>query len=267
MKTKLSNILLVSDLDDTLLSSDKKISQGNLSAIDKLISHGGSFTVATGRAYQMAAPVIAQVPVTHPVVLYNGAAVYDFSNESFLWKCSLPDIAREHVGVVLDKFPDVGIEVLIGKSEYVLNMNDIERAHLKLENVEYTECTLDECPYNWTKVLFSVFPSHMADFSAYMLTNCSEGVDYIQSSPYFYEMLPPSINKGFAVQKFLELNGEIKTIAAIGDFSNDTEMVRMADIGFAVANATDDVKAVAKYIVSDCNNSPIADVVDILMKL
>ena len=44
--------LLVSDMDGTLLNSEKKISKENLNAIDYFVKEGGTFTVATGRMLQ-----------------------------------------------------------------------------------------------------------------------------------------------------------------------------------------------------------------------
>ena len=49
---------------------------------------------------------------------------------------------------------------------------------------------------------------------------------------------------------------------ASGDFGNDYDMVRMADLGVAVANAQQAVKDAAKLIVGDNNSSPMAQIIE-----
>ena len=46
---KFDGILLCTDLDDTLLTTDKRISDENKQAIEYFMSEGGLFTFATGR--------------------------------------------------------------------------------------------------------------------------------------------------------------------------------------------------------------------------
>ena len=54
---------------------------------------------------------------------------------------------------------------------------------------------------------------------------------------------------------------------ASGDYKNDAAMIRNANLGVAVANALDEVKAVADLVVCDNNSAPISEVIDYLEKL
>ena len=58
-----------------------------------------------------------------------------------------------------------------------------------------------------------------------------------------------------------------KTLVAIGDFYNDLEMIRTADIGVAVANAPDDIKAQADMVVCSVLEGATADLVSKLEKM
>lgn len=262
----LSNLLVVTDLDDTLLATDKSVSKANLEAIGRLVALGGHFTIATGRGYQMALPISRRLSLTAPAVLYNGAAIYDFKREEFLWRCTMPDIAKEYVRDVLETFPEVGMEVLIDREVYVLRLNEIERRHIEFEGIDYVESTLENCPGNWIKVLFTIDDAQIPAFADYMKTNHAQGVSYIQSSANYYEMLPQNISKGTACKRLAEMMGKDIKLAAIGDYNNDTEMVRLADFGFAVGNAVDEVREAADFIVSDCNHDAVAEMIDRLIQ-
>ncbi|MCH2375035.1 MAG: HAD hydrolase family protein, partial [Planctomycetes bacterium] len=49
----------------------------------------------------------------------------------------------------------------------------------------------------------------------------------------------------------------------VGDANNDLELVRSAGLGIAVANATDDLKAVADEVAEKSNNeAAVADIVE-----
>lgn len=257
----------MTDLDGTFLNDDKKISDENRSAVERLRQAGGIFTIATGRGYSMAKNMAEDIKLDFPAVVYNGAAIYDFQKEEFLWKCCLDSRAREYLQIVTKRFPDVGIEVLQEKQVYTTHINERERWHLELEKVQPVECRADEIPDGWLKVLFAGEPDLMDEVQKFIEKQHFEGVNMMRSAEFFYEMLPMNISKGYAFGKLLELTGTTtRTVAAAGDYYNDCDMVKMADIGFAVSNAIQAVKDAADVIVSDNNHNAIAEIVDYLEK-
>ena len=77
---------LFTDIDGTLLNSQKEISQENIDSIHKLVEQGGHFSVATGRCAEITFPFVDNLPINAPAILFNGAAVYDIPNRTFLHK-------------------------------------------------------------------------------------------------------------------------------------------------------------------------------------
>ena len=53
---KIADILLVSDLDGTLIGKDHQIPERNLEAIKRFKEKGGKFCVATGRSIESGRP-------------------------------------------------------------------------------------------------------------------------------------------------------------------------------------------------------------------
>ena len=72
-----SKVIIMTDLDGTLLTDDKKILPQDMEAIKRFRAGGGLFSVATGRGYSMARSVVEKLELDIPAVLFNGAAVFD----------------------------------------------------------------------------------------------------------------------------------------------------------------------------------------------
>lgn len=267
MQKPLSDMILITDLDNTLLPDSLIISDNDINGIEKLRSLGGDFTFATGRSHPLALPQAKALKIHEPAIIYNGAVVYDFGKDEYLWSTSLPATSRYYVKEVLDNFPDVAVEVLLGKDVHIIRNNEYEQQHVKREKIKYTESSLDELPFDgWTKVLFPQSPDNVDKFAEFMLDLNADDVSFVSSSPIFFEMLPSNISKSTAVTKMLELtNRKHKKVYAVGDYYNDLEMIRDADIGFAVEDAPDEVRAVADVIVAKCDDGGFTEVINYII--
>ena len=72
-----SDVLLTVDYDRTLTAPDSTIPERNIAAIRWFIENGGTFTVNTGRSVPLTTVFRDIVPTNAPLLLYNGAAIYD----------------------------------------------------------------------------------------------------------------------------------------------------------------------------------------------
>ena len=199
-----------------------------------------------------------------PAAIFNGSAVDDFRQEKFLWQSEVTQRARDYVRLVMERFPDVGIEVLHKHTVYVPALNDVERAHMALENVQADTCRVSDIPgEGWLKVLFAYPEEKMPELAAFIDEHCSEGTNRVLSAPVFYELLPTGVSKAYGYKQLLRVIGEEKrfTVAA-GDYPNDAEMVRQANLGVAVSNAHDEVKAAADIIIGSNNENPMTQIIE-----
>lgn len=254
----------MTDLDGTLLTDDKRITDRDMAAIKDFRSKGGKFTIATGRGVSMAKSIAERLELDMPCVLFNGAAVYDYRTSEFKWHCSITRRALDYIKILMDEFPDIGIEILHEKTVYVTACNQTVLEHMALEHITPVYCTPDEVPAEgWLKVLIAYPPPEIHKIIEFAQKNCTEEVNWVHSSPMYYEMLPEGISKAAGYKKLVQLSGcTDRMSAAIGDFGNDRDMVRDADFGVAVANAKDEVKAVAKLVVCDNNSGAVAEMIE-----
>ena len=262
-------VIIMTDLDGTLLDDRKQVSEKDMAAIEDFRRNGGLFTVATGRGVAMARRVVDMLKIDIPCVIFNGAAVYDFKENRFLWHSSMPDFSVEYIKTLMREFPDIGIEILRGEEVFVVNNNETVDEHMAIESVVPIYMDIDEVPRDgWLKVLIAYSPEKLDRVVEFTQTDCNKGVNWVRSSPLYYEMLPEGISKGTGLPRLLEAIGRTDCFtAASGDYGNDYDMVRMADLGVAVANAQQYIKDAAKLIVGDNNSSPMAQIIEYIRKL
>jgi len=67
-----NSTLIISDLDGTLFNKIGELNPYTISIINRLISKGYYFTIATARALESARPLIASLNINLPIILHNG---------------------------------------------------------------------------------------------------------------------------------------------------------------------------------------------------
>ena len=268
MQKPFQNMLLISDMDGTLLTADKRVSEENLQAIQKFRSLGGKFTIASGRSIPSLAHFAKKLELDTPVILFNGGAIYDFTNQRTIWHCELPQqSAVTYLKDVMEHFPPVGIEVLVDDKIYVIRNNEIVLKHLNTEKIAYSDVEIDQVPNGWYKVLFGLEPSLMDEFEAYLLGKNYPDVSFVRSFTHYLEMLPLGCSKGGALPHLSELTGvPVDSMVAIGDYYNDYDFIKGAGTGVAVENAPDDIKQIADLVVCDHEHHAISDLVERLIR-
>lgn len=266
MFNDLSKVILLSDMDGTLLNSRKQINETDMAAIEKFRSLGGKFTIATGRTIQTFEQYAETLKLTMPVIIYNGAALYDYSRGEILYSRALPDGCREMAEELLRQMPEAGGEVLRADSTYVFSNTEYQQLHTKLCGIipEYAE--LGAIPQGgWLKILFAMSPEDISYLEILVKQlKFNERADFVRSSTIFLEMLPKGVSKGSALEAYRELDGMSEyTFAAIGDFDNDIEMIKAADFGVCPANAEESVKKAADHVLSRTNDEgAVAELID-----
>lgn len=268
---KFDNVIIMTDLDGTLLTDDKKIAEKDMNAINRFRSEGGIFTLATGRGYSMAKPVAEKVGLDVPAVIFNGSAVYDFNKDKFLWHSSLKSSSRAITKELIREFPDIGIEVLCEDKVYVPSMNQIEREHLALESVQPIICDVDEIESDdWLKILIAYPPEIIQNIIDYVSgrPDYLESAHWVRSENHYYEMLPNGVNKGSGFVQLLKIMEKTDAFTVgVGDYNNDIELVRDARLGVAVGSAQQEVKAAADIVVCDNNSGAVAEAIEYIERL
>ena len=93
--------LIVSDMDGTLLKSDKSISQDTIEIVNQMRKQGIEFTIGTGRIYPVVTDTIEKMGITAPLILCNGAIIQDPTTKEIYYSKALNnDIAVKILDIV-----------------------------------------------------------------------------------------------------------------------------------------------------------------------
>jgi|LSQX01.1.fsa_nt_gb Cof subfamily protein (haloacid dehalogenase superfamily) len=253
--------LLICDMDGTLLDSNSEISSDNIKAIERFIEGGGLFTVATGRMEKSVQPYLNRLPVNAPVIVYNGAGIFDFKAGRILWQANLDTKITGPVKDIMDKFPGISVQVYHGGQTYFVTENQYSDALRIREHFEPIRTGLDEVPTPWFKIILAWDPLKLKNVEKF-LNSCQGDFRQVYSEPQFLELLNPKATKGSAMNELIGMLGmEGSCVISMGDNLNDIELIKEAGIGIAVANAHTDLKAVADMCSTDNNNSAAAEVI------
>lgn len=268
MFENIKKVLIITDLDGTLLPKSKVVSPKTLDAIKKFTGDGGKFSIATGRAIQSTTQYFDAFPINAPIVLCNGGMIYDIQKNKSIYNIFLPDFTKQVVRKILDDNPDTGCEILRPDNVWAVQINEFEETHLTYYKTVPERCSLDEMPDDWNKILFADSSENLEKLIEYVeksdIINC--GLEFVRSAKSYYEILPPNVTKGSAVDNMRKLCGmQDYTIVAAGDYNNDIAMLKAADIAVCPSNAVDDVKQVCD-IVSEysCEQDFMAHVIDMV---
>jgi len=250
---------LFTDMDGTLLDSQKKISWRTRQRITEFISRGGYFSVATGRSTEVSWPFIKDVGVNLPAILLNGAAIYDFQTKKYLHKTYLPQgCIKTVVDDVLSIYPQVCIEAFEEGAPDFLNKDCIMDHEVLAEGHEFHYKTLSSTP-SYMKILLYGENKELKKIEKHFRVSESTEFRYTFSSPHYLEILPLQATKGDAMTRISEKMGfSLESTAAIGDFNNDIEMLKCAGVSAAPENGVEAVKTVADYIVPSNDKDAVA---------
>jgi len=274
---KFDKVLIASDFDNTLVYTQGALDAGtdippmsarNRAALDYFTQNGGLFSISTGRALPAFVGYTKDLPINAPCVIANGAGIYDFRTEEYLYTAFLSDDVRAHVAALLARFPDLTFEIYhadqrihaLHPNQYVYNHEHLTRA--KVEPVE----DFSEVDLPLVKLLFEEDRPLLDEVYAFIRAQrWGQEYELIFSSDHLLEMTARGATKGDMVLRLADILGVArKDIYCIGDHNNDISMLEVSEIGFAPQNAIPETLAAADRVVCHCADGALADVVEIL---
>lgn len=262
---KFDGLLFCTDLDGTLYDDHKVVSKRNLEAIEYFKDEGGLFTFITGRVPKTSTELCKMIKPNAPYGCFNGCGIYDAIKGEYLWNAFLPNEAMELVRFVDKNLPEIAIQLNTAKEIYFNKDNAAMATFREMAGVPNILCHYEEVKEPALKVVFAHHdPAQITALKELLNSHpYAKFVEFTQGEKTLYEILPKGIDKGTAFGKMADLLGidKNKTIA-IGDYYSDISMIKMAKCGIAVANALDDVKAVADYVTVSNNEDAIATIIE-----
>lgn len=271
--------LLVIDIDGTLLDGRSTLGPRTREALRRAVAGGAIVTLATGRRTHSARSIITELGVGVPVILHNGALIYDTARDEVLYDHHLPlPVAREVVElIVAGGFQPVAYEnafrgerLFAGPPEH-----DSPLTALYLQNAGDVvvrrpyDVLLGDDDGDPLRLAVMDDAERVQELAARLesIPGCRALVNttalMTKHGGLVLEVLEADCSKGRALEHLARhFDVPLRQVLAIGDHYNDIEMLRAAGLGVAVANAPAEVLACADYVAPSNEEDGVAHVVE-----
>ncbi len=262
---------IATDLDGTLLRTDKSVSARTRAAVLGAEAAGMLVVIATGRPPRWIAPVVEELGDRGLVVCANGAAIYDPARHELVARTELaPDAARSIVDDVQAEYPDAVLGIEQGFDfavDDVITRRDLELAgswNLDGLQVGPIRSFLDDPVLKLIVRLPHPAPEGTADHLQALVGE--RALVTHSTSESFLELSHPAVHKAATVERLLvESDISAEHVVAFGDMPNDLELIRWAGLGVAVANADERLKEAADEITASNDDDGVALVIERLL--
>lgn len=247
--------LVVSDLDGTVFDSETTgsvVIEELKKKVKEFVEEGNIFTIATGRPLSTTKSVMESLGLDFPYIINNGAQIVDMKgNIIYTNSFTFGDFMKP-----LEEFRKLGVTVIfeyeekmycLEKTPYVLHFEHKENVPCEVfKNLELLK------EVDVLKILIIGDVPQCTEVWNKLDTKLTEKYRYIVSEDNYFEIAKASVSKGEALNrltKYLKINP--KNVYTVGNHLNDKELIEVGAVGYAVANAREELKDLADRVTKE----------------
>jgi Cof subfamily protein (haloacid dehalogenase superfamily) len=256
--------LLLADVDGTLVTQDKALTDRAIAAVEKLGQAGILFAVTSGRPPRGMSMLIEPLHLATPIAGFNGG-VFTRPDMSVIEQRAIPD---DLTPSVIELLGSHGMDVWVyrGADWFV---RDAQGPHVAREawTVKFgpTPIASFASVSDGVSKIVGVSDDHDAVQRAVDAARERFGdhVSAARSQPYYADVTHPDANKGYVV-RYLSRSYEIafEDIATIGDQPNDVLMFAHVGLSIAMGNASPEVQRAARRVTATNEDEGFAKAVE-----
>ena len=260
--------LIATDLDDTLLNEHSALTGHSLAALRAAMAAGCGVSLSSGRMLEAMLPFAEKIGVNAPMLLYNGAMIYNHNTDETLYAARIPcalalDIVKviEAAGCYVQLYPGKGYycdEVTGHTRAYATQIHaDAVPVHMPMSR------WLAENPSDMQKMLVIDTPEGATKLQAILREAFPTGASFLKSKPHYIEIVPEGVDKGISLARLAGLLGlTADEVMAFGDGQNDAPMIAWAGHGVAMANACREALDAASIVAPPNTEDGVAQVIE-----
>lgn len=254
--------ILFTDLDGTLLDSQRQISDYTWEILNNWCQAGHKLVLCSGRAIESIKYVKESLHLDFPGVYligYNGGQIYDYDKQETLYKITL---TLEQTDYIINEAIKAGIHIQTYSDTHLITPRQDDELvyYQRASNSPILFCdhildVLKEGPCKCLAVEIKNLQK-LEDFRLSLLPWAEkEGISMMYSNPNYLELFPAASGKGTAVKLLCEKLGIRPYFSvAAGDAQNDISMIEAAGMGIAMCNGSEDVRMAATTITQFDND-------------
>lgn len=262
------------DLDGTLLTSQKKISDIDKATLKRLSERGIKIIIATGRSDLQIFEYVHDLGIADPVITCNGGQIINMLTKEVLHRKFLP---ANDAKAILNSLIMEGKDYLFYTPDYVYHAVDSTRIKLfqnynktipevfRVPIRSVTEYPSEEGYNNILKILIRHDTAIMPDLEERF--NQNHTLTLVSSGAELIDIMPENTSKGSGIKILTEKLGiPLSETVAFGDSMNDAEMLRTAGYSVAMGNAIDPIKHICDFVTKTNDEFGITYALEQLLK-
>ncbi|AQR94818.1 Cof-type HAD-IIB family hydrolase [Clostridium saccharoperbutylacetonicum] len=266
--------VIIMDVDSTLTNSKKLITEKTKEILIKAQENGVKLILASGRPTSGLMDFAKELKMNENhglLVSFNGAKVVDCETNEVLFNETM---SIEEGQAVLEHMKKFDVKPMIDKGDYMY-VNDVfnNEIHYKdtiINIIKYESrggkfklCEKEDLAafanYPLNKILTAGEPDYLTAHHKEMMEPFKDTLSCMFTAAFYFEFTASGIDKAKALDTVLIPMGYKKEeMIAFGDGHNDASMVKYAGVGVAMANAVDDLKAIADEVTLSNEEDGIA---------
>jgi len=257
--------LLAIDLDGTLVNERLEMDPRDVAAVRAATAAGVVVVLATGRMFTSSLRYAEPLGLTGPIINYQGAVVREIASGEVWFRCELTVPMQQRV-LALAEPKDWHVNAYVDERVYTARARPEADLYARIAMVPYevVGALSKWVRQDSTKMVLvdldpADVPARIAELTAWM----GDVARVTRSLDWFVEVINPAVSKASALAMVANRLGVAQAeVCAIGDNTNDEEMVTWAGFGVAMGNAPTALKSVAKYVTGSIEEAGVAQVIE-----
>lgn len=263
--------LVVTDEDGTFLDlGGEDFSRDRFRAVfERMSAAGCRFAVATSNQSFQVAEIFGELAPSISIIASNGAYVEPQGKEaqvSVMPPAVVADVLAAHAD-----YPEIPLCAVCAGGAFVERGADadfVAEMTMYSHNMRHVDSLAEQGPT--TDVLMYWSRVDEADLArAVELLDAATGpavsvVDSGFGGGFGYlDVVQPGVSKATGIRVLMDAFGiDASEVMAFGDAGNDAEMLRLAGVGVAMGNASDELKSIADLVCDPCEEQGVLKVLE-----
>jgi Cof subfamily protein (haloacid dehalogenase superfamily) len=241
--------LVLADVDGTLVTPDKVLTDRAIEAVSQLYKADIIFAVTSGRPPRGMAMLIDPLSLRGPIAAFNGGLIVKPDMSPIEQKTIPEDLVAEIVAVMAQS-----VDVWIYQdADWIITDQHAPHVAKETSTVQFEAKVVDSLDGITARVekITGVSDDHelVAKVERDLADRFGDHVTANRSQPYYVDVTHPEANKGGVVAYLAEHYGiDPSEIATLGDMPNDVSMFTPSGLSIAMGQAEDDVKNAATHV-------------------
>jgi Cof subfamily protein (haloacid dehalogenase superfamily) len=257
--------MVIADVDGTLVTQEKMLTQRAAEAVGRLHEAGIQFSVTSGRPPRGMAMLLDPLRLTQPLAAFNGGVLIKPDLKTVVDQKFLPAGVPEKV---IEAIENHGLDVWV-YTDREWFVRDLNAAHVAREQwtVKFPPTVVKTFAGLLGRVAKIVGVGDDLDRVAKCEKDVQQAggthISAARSQPYYLDVTHPQANKGEVVLSISRLlNIPATEIATLGDMPNDVLMFKKSGVSIAMGNASPEVQASATYVTTSNEQEGFANAIE-----